>query len=496
MGIDCIVSKLASRVPRTVSPEWGCGGIFGLTYTGEALYYTVAFDAKAYFHHDDCSTEIYGYEYIGEPPRSGGDTYNAATRVDNKIYFGGWVHAPAHYKPSTRGIGEVLFTDKYSHVHEYDIAERKTKLLWSEKGTNPRLWVGEITDLLYNPLRDSLLVARGDGHINLGVYEIDRRKGSSAQVTRTRVLRSAIYADHACFTLHHGWGGTPGITCLDLESYREYGIAISNPREISVDNGPLPIYRSGDIAALDTWIISLIRGGTITYDPLGPEKPWFTRLLDFHNSPYGPLRSNALSIGGGLLVAFNASTHSTITGTDELPPEQQRAARRPPAQTLLVYLSPPTARIIAALGVRVTSMALAGPYILVATNTCPNLERYDAIRIDYGVKTIQILRHDIVSSTPPSLVLNLPGWYVGDSHWGGIPLTGYREVILEIKTEKSTVLETYTYTLSTGPGNADREIHSINPGKNRVDLASNSGLIVSLRLRRALPKATIRLILG
>ena len=496
MGIDCIVSKLASHMPKTISPEWGCGGIFGLTYTGEALYYTVAFDARAYFYHADCSTKQYGYELMGAPPRSGGDTYNAATWVDDKIYFGGWIHAPAHYKPGSRGIGEVLFTNKYSHVHEYDIAEKKTRLLWSEKGSDPKLWVGEVTDLLYNPLRDSLLAARGDGHVNLGVYEIDRRKGSSQLVTETRVLRGTIYADHACFTLHHGWGGTPGITCLDLEKYRETKVLVSDTSKRSADNGPMPLYRSGDVTGIDTWIISLVRGGIITFDPLGPEEPWFTRLLDFHHSPYGPLRSNALIIGGGLLVAFNASTHSTITGTDELPLEQQRASRKPPTQTLLVYLSLPVARIIGALGVRVTSMSLAGPYILVATSSCPNLERYDATRIDPSVKTIQVLRHDAIYSDPPPLLFDFPGWYVGNYYWGGIPLAGYREAVLEIVTEKSTVLESYTYTLSTGPGGADKDKHEINPGRNQIDLSSHRGPIVSFKLRDQLPSASIKLVLG
>ena len=356
--------------------------------------------------------------------------------------------------------------------------------------------MGEVTDLLYNPLRDSLLAARGDGHVNLGVYEIDRRGGSSQLVTGTRVLRGTIYADHACFTLHYGWGGTPGITCLDLETYRESKVSVNDTNKRSADNGSMPLYRSGDIASIDTWLISLVRGGIITFDPLGSEEPWFTRLLDFHHSPYGPLRSNALSIGGGVLAAFNASTHSTIAGTDELPLEQQRASRKPPTQTLLVYLSPPVARIIGALGVRVTSMALAGPYILIATSSCPNLERYDATRIDPSIKTIQVLRHDAIYSSPPPVLFNFPGWYVGNHYWGGIPLTGYREAVLEIITRRSTVLESYTYTLSTGPRGADKDRYEIGPGRNQIDLSSQRSLIVSFKLRDSLPDASIRLMLG
>lgn len=208
-----MLQGMRSYVSRRVSPEWGCGGVFGLTYTGRVLYYTLAFEAESFFHHGDCSITRYGFELIGKPPRSGGDTYNSATWVDDSTYFGGWLHAPASYRREGRGSGVVVFSNKYSHVHEYNAAERRVRLLWLEGGGDPRLWVGEVTDLLYNPVRDSLLMARGDGHMNLGVYEADRRRGGARRVSGTRVLHGAVYMDHACFTIHGGWGGRPGITC-------------------------------------------------------------------------------------------------------------------------------------------------------------------------------------------------------------------------------------------------------------------------------------------
>ena len=495
MGLECILSRLAALSARRVSPEWGCGGIFGLTYTGEVLFYTVAFDAVSYFHHFDCSVKRYGFELIGSGPRSGGDTYNAAVSVDDRIYFGGWVHAPAAYRESDKGFGEIVFSNKYSHVHVYDASEKEVKLLWAERGTDPRQWVGEVTDLLYNPVRDTLLVARGDGHVNLGVYEIDRGNGSAKRVSPRRVLRGTIYMDHACFTMHHGWGGSPGVLCLSLENYeRGRVVEISDVRRVSVDNGGLYLYRSGDIASLSTWLISFIRGGMITYDPFGSEEPWFTRLLDFHYSPYGPLRSNALGVAGGLLVAFSASTHATIVGTDELPVEQQKASRTPPAPTLLVYVSPSNARIVAALGARVTSMALAGPYVLVATSTCPNLERYDAVKVDHGEKSITVFGHDLVNASPPPVTIEVPGWVVEDSTWGGIPLTGYKEALMEIRSEKSTTLDVFTYTPMTRPGGAEIDRYDIEPGRTVIDLSTHRGLVASFRLLRELPRAAIRLV--
>ncbi|RLE91469.1 MAG: DUF2139 domain-containing protein, partial [Thermoprotei archaeon] len=67
------------------------------------LYFTLAFEAEAHFKTREYE-RIYRFEQVGYQPTSGGDTYNAVDVVDEYIYFGGWVHAPARYA-GRRGRG-------------------------------------------------------------------------------------------------------------------------------------------------------------------------------------------------------------------------------------------------------------------------------------------------------------------------------------------------------------------------------------------------------
>ena len=473
MAHHWVLEELAPRRPSRVSPEWGCGGVYGLHYTGDTLYYTVAFDAVAFFHSRGGGVERYDYRLLGPAPRSGGDTYNVSTSVDDEIYFGGWVHAPARLLG-----GEVDFSNKYSHVHAYSSSTGGVRLLWSESLHHPRLWAGEVTSLLYNPLRDSLLAARGDGHQGLGVYELGRR-GGARKASDTRVLRGTTYMDHACFSLHHGWGGSPGVHCLDLETMR--GFTEAAGPEASVDGAPPPRYRSGDTASAYTWLMVLARGGLYRFDPFGGEPPAYVRLLDLGDAPYGPLRVNTLPVAGGLLAAFNAQSHSTIRGTEELPRGQQRASRRPPAPSLLVYLSPPSARIVAALGARTTSMEHLGCCVLLATSTCPNLERRDATMVDHSVKTFEALPVEkVVTGTPPPVSIRIPG---GRGALGGVPLEGYRRPLLRVRApRRGASLRLHLYRLDTGPGGADEDRVGLEPGWNTVDLGGHGGSIVSLEV--------------
>jgi len=75
-----------------------------------------------------------------------------------------------------------------------------------------------------------------------------------------------------------------------------------------------------------------------------------------------PIRSNAISIGGGILTAFNACTEASLKSNENII-----------ALTILIYITPPIARIIGALGYRVTSIESLGDLILIAGNTMPNL---------------------------------------------------------------------------------------------------------------------------
>ncbi|OYT56430.1 MAG: hypothetical protein B6U76_03730 [Desulfurococcales archaeon ex4484_217_2] len=69
--IDKILSKINRFYSRKGS-EWGSGGIFGLKYYKETLYFTLAFEAEVHF--------ITGEEEIIY-------TFNVVETVDDKIYL-------------------------------------------------------------------------------------------------------------------------------------------------------------------------------------------------------------------------------------------------------------------------------------------------------------------------------------------------------------------------------------------------------------------------
>ena len=128
----------------------GVVGVFRLKYNRGVLYYTLAFEAKAYFIDHGGIRRIYDYDLVGPGPHSGGDTYNASATVDEYIYFGGWVHAPATYRGRSGRGATIGFENKYSHVHEYDTSSDKLRLVWKESMHHPEEWVGEVSEIIYN----------------------------------------------------------------------------------------------------------------------------------------------------------------------------------------------------------------------------------------------------------------------------------------------------------------------------------------------------------
>ncbi len=174
----------------------GSGGIFGLRYHNGVLYFTVAFEAEAHFIDMKSGEEkTYDFILVGDaPPTSGGDTYNAVETVDEFIYFGGWVHAPAVYREDRR----ILFNNKYSHVHVYDTEEGSVKLLWKESIHHETDWAGEVSDIIYDPYGDRLLLAREDGHTNLGVYSLDRKRGGEAEPPHNRTVSEGNARPRRC----------------------------------------------------------------------------------------------------------------------------------------------------------------------------------------------------------------------------------------------------------------------------------------------------------
>ncbi|MEM2021863.1 MAG: DUF2139 domain-containing protein, partial [Zestosphaera sp.] len=403
--------------PSRRGPEWGSGGIFGLKYHRETLYYVLTFEAVTYFVHRD-EVKTYRFEELGPGPASGGDTYNAVDAVDDKIYFGGWVHNPALFKGKEGYVGEVDFRNKYSHVHEYDLSEGRVKLLWKDCIHDEFRWAGEISQIIYDPVNDVLLLGRSDGMENLGVYELSRDGRSLRQLSNMPALKGSLFLDYACFDVQPNWvKGVEGLQCLDLVRRVWVRHDVRDWTGISVDRYGVENRTSGYAVSAYTRYWHFMRGGVLVGNPVEPEveAPAFIRLLDFGRSVYAPHRSNALNTGGGVLAVFNASTHGFIHPY-RIPEdvEMRKHFNAVVAPSVLLYITPPQARVVAVLGARVTSMTKAGSKVLIAYNTTPNLGGRDSTPIDSGVRGIMSIdEYTLISARNPPLTMKVPGWLVG-----------------------------------------------------------------------------------
>ncbi len=436
--------------PPRYGPEWGSGGVFGLKYHRGVLYYTLAFEAEAHFIRDDVD-HVYRFEQVGPAPHSGGDTYSAVDAVDEYIYFGGWVHAPAVYKgKNPDGSATIDFKNKYSHVHEYDVNEDRVRLLWKESIHRDKEWAGEISNILYDPVNDQLLLSRLDGHANLGVYSMDRRSGSIKKLSDVPSLKSTLIHDLACFEMSRAgiFPAVYGLQFLDLVNKKLEMVKVPDETfsTFSLDGGPVEMPTIGTMASAYLRVFTFLRGGLLTYDVV--ERTWtFIRLFDFL-SGYGPFRTVALNLGGGVLVAFNAFTHG-VWHLSSIPKEMVRRLNFIVGPSVLLYITPPTARILLALGARITSFERIGDTLVLGTSTVANLGGLDATPIDSGYRELlAVSLSRLLSSPPPSLEFLVPADFILDKHFGGIPLLGYRDPRLIIRTSKDMKLEIYEYGVS------------------------------------------------
>lgn len=488
-----ILYELDEYLPR-YGPEWGSGGIFGLKYYRGTLYYTVAFEGECHFIGRN-RHRIYRFELVGPSPVSGGDTYNAVDTVDEKIYFGGWIHAPAIYKGrSTKGLATISFKNKYSHVHEYDVENDSVRLLWKESIHDEEKWSGEVSDIIYDPYGDRLLLARGDGHVNLGIYSLDRRNGGISAVSDKPVLRGSLYLDHACFGIHVFPTGIRGIECVDLIEDKIRTRMFGQENKKAIDGGEVIYPVMGDAISAYGRYFLFVRGGVYIGNVVDEsiETLRLIRLFDFGFNGYGPLRTVAKPLGGGIVIAYNAYTNSVFYWND---PSIVRNINTIVGPSVLLYISPPTVRIIGAYGARITSIERIGDKLVLATNTMANLAQYDVSPFDMGYRGFIIESLSELLSRSPPVTYIVPSYLIGNNVFGGIPLNGYRYPRIMINASRDNELTIYSYNISLPQTDTEIDRYSIHKGINIIDLDKYRGLIVSFKFKEFDGKLVTRIVL-
>jgi len=457
-----VLDRLFRFVPG-FGPEWGSGGIFGLRFHRGVLYFTLSFEAKAYFLADDWEM-VYDFSLVGSGPRAGGDTYNAVAAVDDEIFFGGWVHAPVSYNGGRRVLS---FVNKFSHLHVYDVSENRVDLLWKECAGQRSTWAGEVSEILYDGVGHRLLVARGDGFRNLGVYSYDLGKRKMTGLTDRAALKGTVFLDYAVF--NRGGLFFDGLQCVDLVSGEVLNVDVERGGRVSRDGVGVGNPRVlGSIGVASMRVLAFVKGGVFVGNPLeesgGEPLMTFVRLFDFPLSQCSPFRSNCLPVRGGLLVAYNSLPDSLV---------MKRCVVMP---TLLVFVAPPMVKVVGVFGARVTSMEKVGSKILVAGNTTPNTAKPNAV--DGGYREVSVLHDDVIDGKPPAYHVSLSGEVVRDGVWGGFPLIGYKNAYLKVFLSRSNGLKVFEYDLELPTaGEPLVTSYELGEGKNVIDLRGFHGIV-------------------
>ncbi|MEM0457737.1 MAG: DUF2139 domain-containing protein, partial [Sulfolobales archaeon] len=362
----------------------------------------------------------------------------------------------------------ILFNNKYSHVHEYDISERRVRLLWRDTIKHPEKWAGEISEIIYDPVSTELLLARADGHENLGIYTLDPRSGEAKRLSSRPALKGSKYLDYICFDISK-FDGVEGFQCLDLISRKILYYELEDVKRISVDEDGTPIYSMGPATEAYGRFFAFVRSGVFVGNPVEPvlDDMRFVRLFDYGVSGLSPRRSNVINVGGGILVAYNASVE-TAYHIDDL--GLSKRLNYVVSPTVLLYITPPAARIVGVLGARATSLESLGDKILIGYSTTANLGGRDATIIDSGVRGITVLSEDIIYSPNPPYSARVPLREISGRTFGGIPLYGYKEKYLTIYSSKDLVLQINEYDLGLPPQFYGRDLVHVKSGKDIIDL--------------------------
>ncbi|MGC8911937.1 MAG: DUF2139 domain-containing protein [Nitrososphaeria archaeon] len=491
MMVMADILKRLYRFPPRFGPEWGSGGVFGLKYYRGTLFFNLAFEGEAHFL-DEEKEYLYCYELVGPKPVSGGDTYNAVDVVDDCIYFGGWIHAPALYSRDG-GRRSISFINKFSHVHEYNIREKKVRLVWKEGISHPTEWAGEVSEIVYNPVDDKLLLARADGHKNLGVYSLNRKDGSIIQLTSEPALKGTLFLDSVFFDISY-LGYLKGLQFMDLFDKRWSKVYVEDFSKISVDGGNVVKPFIGSMISAYARLFVFVKGGILVSEPAIYEKDSlkFVRLFDFGYSGYSPSRTMSVAYGGGILTAFNSFTHGLVFPQNELERNVMVEQNTIIGPSLLVYITPPIARIVGAFGARITSIETVADKILLGTSTTANLARFDAMPIDAGYREIVAVDNSIVFGRQPPANFSIPTKLLSTLNWGGIPLYGYNEAILTLDLSSYNKLYVYKYDLRLPVNGSENIVYEVKEGKNILNL-KGFDKIVSFKLEKEDPNGTVNI---
>lgn len=462
--------EIKNQIPLTP------GLCVGITAAGGHGYLAIHPKLRNLIFHDGTCAElyisgelVYRYEKCGPEPRAGGDTHGAMETSKDRVFFGGWGEAPTYRNPDKQQFEEADRRGKFSHIHVID-ENGSVQLQWIKRwdeNIKPHYWYAEVTDLLYDPRKDVLWVARGDVNWggDQGLYMFDLSTHRMERMFFGNAYKMVVLHDQI---LTNSWHSNA------LFSYNPQANQYEILNSIPAFDGSVwevPIVFSG----------AAFRVGGLAYLVQGPAiiTVWdwransTRRLLGF---PFfacyklerqwtrsGARAQRPVSINGSALVPVNTG-EAHIDDSLSTPVLLRFDSSVPQIIMHAFYIS---------------GMAFDGKYLYFYAS-CVNHEPMLTWRTNRG--TIFMLEPRAVLGKPLTGVRIgiLDGVYrveMGLNGWvGGIPMRGFGRKKLKIKVPEGTIMHMAHYIMGSVNYNEFEDM-KLAPGWNTIELDSYDNIV-------------------
>jgi Uncharacterized protein conserved in archaea len=433
-------------------------------------------EAKVYL----ADRQIYDYHLCGPEPRSAGDTHGAIETDGKVVYFGGWAEAPAMRDPITQTHDR---SGKISHLHMID-ENGDVKLLWMKKWDENidryTEWYAEVTDLLWDPYRKVLWVARGDivmdthpGLRDDGLYYWDP---STQELKPFRVNPgTGVYLRmykmdtvHNFLVLNSELGNTIYMydfrndTWTDITSAVDFfDTTVSIPRG---HGGFVARLQTGHIYVWQSGMLLAFRGRGVT--PPFRAIPFFTCYFEHEGATRLAFRvggrAQKLRVGKGIIVP--------ATQPQNLPGDEFR-------ETLLIYMDGVSPKIIMSAGYT-SGLESDGKYVYIASGHW-NSEQEIVFNTQsgsiYAIPVWELLKAPLESVRVQIMIGTYTPTIGVNGYIGGIPTRGFRKKKLKIYVDRTAVLTVMHYTI--GLAYIETEDISLSTGWNTIDLSQYDNIL-------------------
>jgi len=448
----------------------------GITAAGGHGYLAVHPRLRDLIFHDGTCAELYvgskltyRYEKCGPELRVGGDTHGAMEISRDMVFFGGWGEAPTYRNPDRQQFEAADRRGKFSHIHVVN-ENGDIELLWIKRwdeNIKPHFWYAEVTDLLYDPRKDVLWVARGDVNWggDQGLYMFDLSTKKMEKILFGNAYKITMFHDHLLMNSWH----SNAIFSYNPQT-NQYEITNSIPLfdgsiwEIPITFSGAAFRVSGLAYLIQGPAIIAVRDWRVGLERKILAFPFFACYkIDKQWTRPGARSQRPVSINGSVLVSVNSGEAHIDDSLST--PVLLRFDSSVPQILMHVFYMP--------------GMTFDGKHLYLYTS-CVNHEPMLTWRTNRGV----------IFMLEPSVVLNKPltgvrigvldGIYrtsMGLNGWvGGIPLRGFARKKLRVKIPRAGKMSLAHYIMGSVDYNEFEDI-GLNVGWNNIDLSSYDNMV-------------------